>query len=122
MVNSCLTAWAEDAVQQSSGHRSRSRPAGGRVAEPATSAAAFLQQFHRALITWPRAAWKPGRFMAYLTIRKVKVDGMKIRERAGKTAVAFLVLSLGALVSGCMMTQTAEPTSETQFTARDKKL
>ena len=47
---------------------------------------------------------------------------MKIRERAGKTAVAFLALSLGALLSGCMVAQTVEPTSETQFTARDKKL
>ena len=45
---------------------------------------------------------------------------MKIRERAGKKAVAFLVLSLGALLSGCM-SQTVEPASEAQFTARDMR-
>jgi lipoprotein-anchoring transpeptidase ErfK/SrfK len=60
--------------------------------------------------------------MAYLTIRKLKVDVMKIRERAGKKVVALLVLGMGALLSGCMMNQTVEPASEANFTPRDKKL
>ena len=47
---------------------------------------------------------------------------MGIRERAGKTALALLVLGLGALTSGCMMNSTAEPASEANFTPRDKKL
>jgi lipoprotein-anchoring transpeptidase ErfK/SrfK len=60
--------------------------------------------------------------MAYLTMRKVKVNGMKIRERAGKKAVVLLVLGLGALLSGCMVNQTVEPASEANFTPRDRKL
>ena len=47
---------------------------------------------------------------------------MAIHERAGKKAVALLVLGLGALVSGCMTNQTVEPASEANFTPRDKKL
>ena len=50
---------------------------------------------------------------------------MGIRERAGKKARALRVLGpvlcLGALLSGCM-SQTVEPSSEANFTARDKKL
>jgi lipoprotein-anchoring transpeptidase ErfK/SrfK len=48
--------------------------------------------------------------------------GMAIRERTSKTALALLVLGLGALLSGCMVNSTAEPASEANFTPRDRKL
>ena len=50
---------------------------------------------------------------------------MGTRERAGKKAMALLVLGpvlcLSTLLSGCM-SQTVEPSSEANFTPRDKKL
>ena len=47
---------------------------------------------------------------------------MKIWERAGRTAVVALALGMGALLSGCVTSETIEPASTASFTARDKKL
>jgi lipoprotein-anchoring transpeptidase ErfK/SrfK len=47
---------------------------------------------------------------------------MGIRERAGKKTMVLLLVGMGALLSGCMMNQTIEPSSEANFTPRDKKL
>jgi lipoprotein-anchoring transpeptidase ErfK/SrfK len=46
---------------------------------------------------------------------------MGIRARAGKKALAMLLLGVGVAVSGCMQ-QTVEPASEANFTPRDRKL
>ena len=46
---------------------------------------------------------------------------MGLRGTFGKRATTLAVLGLGLALGGCMM-QTVEPTSEAQFTARDKKL
>src|SRR5438132_14434570 len=48
------------------------------------------------------------------------VNGMGLRG-AGKRAIAMAALGVGLLLSGCM-SQTIEPASEANFTARDKKL
>ena len=50
------------------------------------------------------------------------MTGMGIRERAGKKTMVLLLAGMGALLSGCMMNQTIEPSSEANFTPRDKKL
>ena len=49
------------------------------------------------------------------------VNGMGIRETAGKRGLALLVLGLGVLLSGCMQ-QTIEPASDANLTPRDRKL
>src|SRR4051812_20223120 len=49
------------------------------------------------------------------------VNGMGIREAAPKRVIAMLVLGLGVTLAGCMQ-QTIEPSSEANFTPRDKKL
>jgi lipoprotein-anchoring transpeptidase ErfK/SrfK len=46
---------------------------------------------------------------------------MRLRGTSGKRAITLAVLGLGLALGGCM-SQTIEPTSEAQFTARDKKL
>jgi lipoprotein-anchoring transpeptidase ErfK/SrfK len=49
------------------------------------------------------------------------VNGMGIRDTAGKKRLSLIVLGLGVLLSGCMQ-QTIEPASETNLTPRDRKL
>jgi lipoprotein-anchoring transpeptidase ErfK/SrfK len=65
--------------------------------------------------------WKVIGNIAYVWTRIERVNGMGIRQGAGKKAMALLVLGMGALLSGCM-SQTVEPSSEANFTPRDKKL
>src|ERR1700759_2752857 len=48
------------------------------------------------------------------------VNSMEVRGTAGKRAIALLALGLGVLLSGCMQ-QTIEPSSDANFTARDRK-
>jgi len=49
------------------------------------------------------------------------VNRMGIRGAAGKRGIALLALGLAVLLSGCM-SQTIEPSSEANFTPRDRKL
>ena len=42
--------------------------------------------------------------------------------KAKRAGIAALVLGLGVVLSGCMMSQTPEPASEANFTPRDRKL
>jgi len=49
------------------------------------------------------------------------VNGMGMRETAGKRGFALFVLGLGVLLSGCMQ-QTIEPASDANLTPRDRKL
>ena len=49
------------------------------------------------------------------------VNGMGLRETAGKRGIALLALGIGVLLSGCMQ-QTIEPASDANFTPRDRKL
>src|ERR1041385_4992200 len=49
------------------------------------------------------------------------VNGMGLRGTTGKRGIALLALGLGVLLSGCMQ-QTIEPASDSNFTARDRKL
>src|SRR5437868_4276161 len=121
MVNSCLTACVEDAVQQSSGIDLDQGPPRACCGAgylccgiPATVSQGLDHLAARRLESWA--------LYGLSNDSKSEGDGMKIRERAGKTVVAFLALGMGALLSGCMTAQTIEPASEAQFTARDKKL
>jgi lipoprotein-anchoring transpeptidase ErfK/SrfK len=56
-----------------------------------------------------------------MDLESVGVFDMRICAGAGKKALALAALGIGIMVSGCMQ-QTIEPTSEAQFTARDRKL
>src|SRR5262245_21836681 len=43
-------------------------------------------------------------------------------KSAGRNAMSVVLLGLGVALSGCMVSQTVEPSSEANFTPRDRKL
>ena len=45
-----------------------------------------------------------------------------LRKAAGRNAMAVLLLGLGVSLSGCMVSQTVEPSSDANLTPRDRKL